>query len=200
MFHVIPFFGAILSLQDAAIFSERLAELYFNSGRERFAHAYLLEALEMWNAIAMDLKVKHLRERYPDVLGHVVLTDNKLVSVPDSTTDSFLHQSSTQSLTSSFSQADSRELSSVVSDSSHVKSGRGINFSWMANTDGPLQRALGRNLSLAKESITSSVVLDVLRSVIRNEDVDEMLSCFMSELLVRTGALPPVLGLTTRFY
>ena len=51
-----------------------------------------------------------------------------------------------------------------------------------------------------RESITSAFVLDVLRSIIRPEEVNEMLSCFMSELLIRMGAYSPVLNLITRCY
>lgn len=57
----------------------------------------------------------------------------------------------------------------------------------MLNVDGPLQLVLSRDLGLVKETISSSVVLDVLRSIIRTNNLDEMLLCFMSELLVRTG-------------
>jgi hypothetical protein len=51
----------------------------------------------------------------------------------------------------------------------------------MLNVDGPLQLVLSRDLSLVKETISSSVVLDVLRSIIRTNNLDEMLLCFMSE-------------------
>jgi hypothetical protein len=50
-----------------------MAELYFKQGRDRFAHAYLLEALEMWNLMAVNIKVKHLKERYPGVLSGTML-------------------------------------------------------------------------------------------------------------------------------
>jgi hypothetical protein len=50
-----------------------MAELYFKQGRDRFAHAYLLEALEMWNLMKVNIKVKHLKERYPGVLSGTML-------------------------------------------------------------------------------------------------------------------------------
>jgi hypothetical protein len=122
------FAGVILSLQDAAIFSERLAELYFSVGRERFAHAYLLEALEMWNAMAVDLKVRHLRERYPDILGDVVLPDNKILSPPDSSRESHLEPSSMQTPSSGFIEATSHIVSSSATNPSRGESARGIHL------------------------------------------------------------------------
>lgn len=200
MLHVMPF-GVILSFQDAAIFSERLAELYFDTGRDRFAHAYLLEALEMWNAIAVDLKVKHLKGRYPDVLGDVALADNNVPSGdPGSTRDSFLHLSSTQSPSTGFCEGTSQVLSSLESDQSGRESTRGTIILWIVNIDGSIQLTLSRSLSLIKAPINSSVVLNILRSVIRAEDINDVLSCLMSELLVCTGASLFCLGLMIRCY
>jgi len=42
--------------------------MYFEQNRERFAHAYILEALEIWNSMGFKLKVKMLKDRYSEIL------------------------------------------------------------------------------------------------------------------------------------
>lgn len=69
----------------------------------------------MWNAIAVALKVKHLKERYPEVLAEVVLEDNKVDSSWESSTGSFLGHSSTQSHSMGLADPASQSLSSLSS-------------------------------------------------------------------------------------
>lgn len=79
----------------------------------------------MWNAIAMSLKVQHLKERYPEVLAEVVLEDNKIDSAKESTSDSILLYSSTQSQSSGFTDPTSNDLSSLSSQGIAEQSTRG---------------------------------------------------------------------------
>jgi hypothetical protein len=106
--------------KDAAIYSERIAELYFLHGRNRFAHAYLLEALEMWNAMAVMIKVRHLKERYPGILGDVVLTEAKLTQ-----SSIELSYASNASYSTGFSSTSSPHASIVSTSSSSSGSERG---------------------------------------------------------------------------
>ena len=80
----------------------------------------------MWNAIAMGLKVKHLKERYPEVLAEVHLEDNKIDSPRESNTDSFLLRSTTQSHSTGFTDPTSEGLSSLSSHGIEDQSARGI--------------------------------------------------------------------------
>jgi hypothetical protein len=107
--------------KDAAIYSERIAELYFLHGRDRFAHAYLLEALEMWNAMAIMIKVRHLKERYPGILGDVVLAQSKRTQ-----SSSELAYTSNASYSTGFSSTSSSHATNGTPTSSSLGSEIGI--------------------------------------------------------------------------
>jgi hypothetical protein len=78
--------------------------------------------------MAVDLKVRHLRERYPDILGDVVLPDNKILSPPDSSRESHLEPSSMQTPSSGFIEATSHIVSSSATNPSRGESARGIHL------------------------------------------------------------------------
>ena len=164
--------------QDAAIFSERLAELFFEQGRTRFAHAYLLEALEMWHAIGTNIKVNHIKQKYPDAL-EVALFKGKGSGIPQvSLSSSSLHLST-----------DSRSTPLSMVSSSKVPS----EASGEDDDEGPKTTTLPvivlGDLNAKRGPLTPTNTLEILGRLSLSDNLEDMLGFFMSQLLIRTGCV-----------
>jgi hypothetical protein len=164
--------------------------LFFDQGRDRFAHAYLLEALEMWYSISMQSKVRHIKEIYPDIPevasftgkdadGNVSLQQSRGSSSHQPTTESPNGQSM-----NSFSQR-----SSENTDPSQDDTPRGMDALERANVLGSIRKYTLLDLKPSKGPLNPATILDILHTLIRSENLGEMLSLFISQLLIRTGTI-----------
>jgi signal transduction histidine kinase len=131
--------------------------------------------------MSMGLKVGHLKERYPDILGSLVFSDK---GSPAKYRSPSYSPGPTKSSNSNQSKISSSLALSVQSWSSLDERGEGSPSSQLLFN--PRMISLG-NLSAVKGPITPILSLDILRTLIRSENLDEMLTFFISQILIRTG-------------
>jgi hypothetical protein len=137
----------------------------------------------MWHDMDVQLKIKHLREKYPNILMSVVFQHKPLSPEYALTTSSQGHPTS-QSHSSGLSFETS---SSITSKSKSLDDeSRGISFQRQFIL-GSVQIVTLGNLNAVKGPITPILALEILRMLIGSENIDEMLSFFISQLLIRTG-------------
>lgn len=141
----------------------------------------------MWYAMAVHLKIKQLKEKYPTVLGSAVFSvKGGETSEPMSPLDSLMPTTSSRSLSSGPYLESTSKASSWKSFDSVDEQVKGISSQMIVNLGSVLTTVLG-NLNAVKGPITVALSWDILRTLIRSENLDDMLSFFMSQMLIRTG-------------
>jgi hypothetical protein len=145
----------------------------------------------MWHSISMQSKVRHIKEIYPDILEVASFTGkdaNGNVSLQMSRGSSS-HQPTTSESPNGRSMNYSSQMSSENTDPSQDDTARGMDALPCANVLGSIRKYTLLDLKPSKGPLTPATILDILHTLIRSENLGEMLSLFISQLLVRTGTI-----------
>jgi hypothetical protein len=129
----------------------------------------------MWHTIGTSLKISQIKQRYPDVLEVALFTGKGSSVAPVSMSSGSLHLSTGSRSTPM----------SMVSSSKPPSEDSGVE-----GEDTPKVRVetivLG-DLNATKGPVTSINTLEILGRLNQSEDLEDMLSFFMSQLHIRTG-------------
>jgi hypothetical protein len=157
--------------QDAALYAERLAELLCQIEEEIFG-GYLLDTLRMWNTISVHMKVRQLQEQYPVMLGNVALSEAEIPSRDTlSLNPSALESASPSASTENESPPSSQESNFKQPEVAKVRT----------------RRVSLDNTESDAGVLTASGTLNILQTLTRIENWDQMLRYFVSQLLMQTG-------------
>ena len=145
----------------------------------------------MWYYISMQSKVRHIKEIYPDILEVALFTGkdaNGNVSLQMSRASSS-HQPSTSDSPSGQLMNSSSQMSSENTDPSQDDTPRGMDAGERANVLGSIRKYALLDLKPSKGTLNPATILDILHTLIKSENLGEMLSLFISQLLIRTGTI-----------
>ena len=147
----------------------------------------------MWHSISMHSKVRHLKEIYPHILEVALFTgkDPGGTSYQVSKGSTSQHATTSESPSGLSINSSSSQITSDNADTSQDDTPMGNIPSENPHILGSIRKFALRELSLAKGPLTPSITLDILHSLVRSENLNEMLSFFMSQLLIRTGTATP---------
>ena len=83
----------------------------------------------------------------------------------------------------------SSQRSSDNTDPSQDDTPRGMDALELANVLGSIRKYTLLDLKPSKGPLNPATILDILHTLIRSENLGEMLSLFISQLLMRTGTI-----------
>lgn len=129
----------------------------------------------MWHTIGTSIKINQIKQQYPDVLEVALFTGKGAIIHPVSMSSGSLHLS-TGSGSTPISMVSS---SKPPSEDSGVESG--------ATPKVRVETIVLGDLNATKGPVTSINTLEILGRLSQSEDLEDMLSFFMSQLHIRTG-------------
>src|SRR5277367_450052 len=144
----------------------------------------------MWHSIAMKSKVRHIKEIYPDILEVALFTGkdaNGNLSFQISKGSSSHQPTTTSESPSGQSMHSSSQMTSENTDTSQEDAPRGMDGLERANVLGSIRKYTLGDLKASKRPLDPVTILEILHTLDRGENLNEMLSFFMSQLLIRTG-------------
>jgi hypothetical protein len=129
----------------------------------------------MWHTIGTSIKISQIKQQYPDVLEVALFIGKEYSIAPVSMSSSSLHLSTGSRSTPI----------SMVSSSKPPSEDSGVEGEETPKVT--VETIVLGDLNATKGPVTSINTLEILGRLSQSEDLEDMLSFFMSQLHIRTG-------------